>query len=102
MNTVLIWILTVLCALLLAFNIFYAVQRILKSRMFRARKQARQEERARAQDKKENDAELSEEVLAVLISAAVSTLYSQKKNARFRVVSFGRIGKNKNESSERF
>ena len=95
MHTVLIVILIALTALLLTLNIFYAIQRFLKSRMFRARRQARLEERAKAKtlEKNEGDTELSEDVLLVLISAAVAATYSQRKNVRFRVVSFGRIGK---------
>ena len=95
MHTVLIVILIALTALLLTLNIFYAIQRFLKSRMFRARRQARLEERAKAKtlEKNEGDTELSEDVLLVLISAAVAATYSQRRNVRFRVVSFGRIGK---------
>ena len=95
MHTVLIVILIALTALLLALNIFYAVQRFLKSRMFRVRRQARLEERSKARtlEKSESDTELPEDVLLVLISAAVAATYSQRKNVRFRVVSFGRIGK---------
>ena len=95
MHTVLIVILIALTALLLAMNSFYAVQRFLKSRMYRARRQARLEERTKAKtlEKNESDTELSEDVLLVLISAAVAATYSQRKNVRFRVVSFGRIGK---------
>ncbi len=95
MHTVLIVILIALTALLLALNIFYAVQRFLKSRLYRARKQARLEERAKAKifEKDESDTELPEDVLLVLISAAVAATYSQRKNIHFRVVSFGRIGK---------
>jgi hypothetical protein len=95
MHTVLIVILIALTALLLAMNVFYAVQRFLKSRMFRARKQARAEERTKTKtlEKAEGDSEISEELLLVLISAAVAATYSQRSNVRFRVVSFGRIGK---------
>ena len=92
-NTVLLVILIILCTILLAINIFYAVRRFMKSRMFRARRQARLEERAKHLEEKENSADLPEEVLAVIIGAAVASLYSQRKNVRFRVVSFGRRGK---------
>lgn len=95
--TTLVVILIIFTALLLALNITYGVQRIMKSRMFRARRLARQAERnkskTKAQEVKKDDAELPEEILLVLISAAVAATYKKKRNVRFRVVSFGRIGK---------
>lgn len=96
MDTVLTVILIVLCTLLLAFNAIYAVQNVLKSRMFRARKRARNEERSRAQEQAKSEEELPEDVLLAILTAAVASVYSQRKNVRFRVVSFGRIGKTKN------
>ena len=63
--------------------------------MFRARRQVRAEERAKikALESSEGNEDIPEDLLLVLISTAVAATYNQRRNVRFRVVSFGRIGK---------
>lgn len=96
MDTILLVLLIIFCALILLTNIAYFVYRFLKGRLYRARIKARRAERSTAVTEEKAEDELPEEVLVAIITAAVTSLYKKKKNTRFRVVSFGRTGQNKN------
>ena len=96
MDTILLVLLIIFCALILLTNIAYFVYRFLKGRVYRARVKARRAERSTRTITEEAKDELPEEVLVAILTAAVASLYEKKKNVRFRVVSFGRSGQNKN------
>ena len=96
MDTILLVLLIIFCALILLANIAYFVYHFFKRSVYRARIRARRAERSAQAEAKEAEDELPEEFLVAILTAAVASLYKKKKNVRFRVVSFGRAGQNKN------